>query len=235
MATGAQIEALTNALSAFTTAINNIGSAGGTGTGAAAASTHVPIHDLYSSTDAFDLTTRAGLDAMKEISKPLDCVWDGSSSQFPAFIVALRLRADEGYQNSTGTTGIFDVNGNDLLEDYHSITKADVTAAKTARTNDRAIQNSKALFKCLKASITGSLKSTIFSQPENIPKDEDGVALFYLFTTYTTLSTVQLSLSTFSNLLKYDPSADEYDIAKINTNLTNMFVLCGGSHRKMDD
>ena len=71
MATGAQIQALTDALTAFTTAIGTLApSASG---GAPAPAAHVPIHDLTTSADAFDLYTRAGLDALKEISKPLDC------------------------------------------------------------------------------------------------------------------------------------------------------------------
>ena len=235
MATGAQIEALTQALTNFTTAIAALAPpAGGGGAPPPPAAAHVPIHDLYLSPNAFDLSTRAGLDALKEISKPLDCIWDGTGQTFPAFLVAIKLRANEGHWNATGATGIFDVNGKDLIDEYHSIDDADVTAAKTARTDDRAIQNAKALFKCLKCSISGNLKTTIFSQPDNIPKDEDGVALFKKFTEYTTLSSVQLSLSTFSNLLKFDPAQDKFDIAKINTRLLSMFVLCGGSHRTLD-
>ena len=106
IASGAQIQALTDALTAFTTTINNIGAPPAAG-GRAPPPAHVPIHDLDATTDAFDLAKRAGLDALKEISKPLDHVWNGSSTDFPPFLVALRLWANEGHWNETGASWDF--------------------------------------------------------------------------------------------------------------------------------
>ena len=81
----AQLTALTNAIQTLVAAIGVLPTA--------TATTRTPIHDLYSSTVAFDLSTRAGVEALKEMSAPLDTTWDGTVSDFPGFTIALRLRA----------------------------------------------------------------------------------------------------------------------------------------------
>jgi len=51
----------------------------------------VPIHDLYDSPDAFDLSTRAGADASNENSQLLKNLWDGTPKTFPAFFIQLKI------------------------------------------------------------------------------------------------------------------------------------------------
>ena len=72
------------------------------------------------------------------ISKPLEETWDGSATKFPLFMIALRSRAEDGKWNATDTSGIIDINGQDLLTNYHSIPKADIETTRVARTNERA-------------------------------------------------------------------------------------------------
>ena len=95
MTTGSQIQALTDTSTTFTTAIDVLGAT--TGGGGDAGGAQVPVHDLYQSSTPFDLTTFAGLDALKEISKSLDHIWDGSSKDISSILVALRLGANKGH------------------------------------------------------------------------------------------------------------------------------------------
>ena len=74
------------------------------------------------------------------------------------------------------------------------------TEIKTARnnhTNTWAIQNSKAVFHCLKSSIKEKLKDTIFTQYENLPEHEDDVSLFKQLTAFLAASSLQLSIISF--------------------------------------
>mmetsp|Transcript_30002 Transcript_30002/g.28898 ORF Transcript_30002/g.28898 Transcript_30002/m.28898 type:complete len:80 (+) Transcript_30002:461-700(+) len=68
-----------------------------------------------------------------------------------------------------------------------SITDADISTRKIARADARAIQNNKAIFKCLKSSICPTLKSTTFNRPGNKPTGQDGVDLFCKLTKFTTI------------------------------------------------
>jgi hypothetical protein len=70
---------------------------------------------------------------------------------FPAFIISLRIRAGEVHWNSQVPTGIREINGNNLLTDYHSVTDADVENTRAAHVDPRAIQNTKAMYKCVKS------------------------------------------------------------------------------------
>ena len=103
------------------------------------------VHDLYLLNDAFNLSTRVGSDALRDISKPLEHIWDGTIKGYP-LLVALRLRANEGYWNRARPTGIFNMNVNGLVTKYHSLTTADVEAVRLTRLEPRAIQNAKGVF-----------------------------------------------------------------------------------------
>ena len=78
----------------------------------------------------------------------------------------------------TGASEILLVDAKNIFTDYHTITDAQITAVAAARTDNRAIQNSSALFKCLESSIVGDLKFTIFSQSDNILTDKNEISLF---------------------------------------------------------
>ena len=125
----------------------------------------------------------------------------------------------------TGASEILLVDAKNIFTDYHTITDAQITAAAAAHTDDRAIQNSSALFKCLEYSIVGDLKSTIFSQLDNILTDEDGISLFKLLTSFTTVVSLQLSMISFNHIINFDPSEFNFSIPKINSKLINLFLL----------
>lgn len=144
--------------------------------------------DPFASPNAFDLSSRSGESALKLASAPLDATWDGTTANFPAFVVALRIRATEARWNAPDDTGIltFEKNGQtiNLLDAYSNLTEADLEAARTTRTNARAIQNSRCFYKAIKESCTGPLKATVFGQVGNLPLHEDGPLLFFKFTSH---------------------------------------------------
>ena len=117
----------------------------------------VPVFDPFDSADPFDLSTRAGSTAYSTISAPLDEVWDGHVATFPSFIVALRLRGEEGKWNAAAPQGILTFPSatagvtNNILTDYHSVTDTQITTARAARVDQRAIQIAKAMFNCIKS------------------------------------------------------------------------------------
>ena len=80
-----------------------------------------------------------------------------------------------------------EVNAKNILTHYHTITGTEINAIRASRTDPRSIQNAKAMFKCIKSSILGDLKSTIFSQIGNLSAHEDGVSLFKELTLFTTV------------------------------------------------
>lgn len=205
------------------------------------------VFDPFASNAAFDLSSRSGSSAYATISAPLDDIWNGDTSTFPSFVVSLRIRAKEGKWDAAGTTdaatgittpnptNILDVAGRNILTDYHSISDADILAATTARRNDRGIQNSKAMFSCIKSSIQGDIKDTIFTQFGNLPSHEDGVALFKRITTFTSVSSLQLSMLSFNNILTFNPHDFQYNIPVINKKLVHYFVLSTTSSRTLLD
>ena len=185
--------------------------------------------------DAFDLSSRLGSSAYDKINSPLDTSWKGDVSTFPLFVVLLRIRTREGKWNSVGPEGILTVAGKKILTEYHSISDADIEAAQNARANDRAIQNSKAMYNCVKSSIAGDIKDTIFTQFDNMPDNEDGVALFKQLTTLTTISSLQLSLLSFNNILNFNPVDHGFNIPILNSKLFHLFVLATTSTRTLLD
>ena len=84
-------------------------------------------------------------------------------------------------------------------------------------------------------SITGDLKTTVFDQIDNLPTNEDGPSLFKLLTSFTTISSLQLSMLAFRQILDFDPAAHEFKIATVNTKLNHLFVLATTPHRRLED
>jgi len=139
--------------------------------------------------------------------------------------MALHLRAEEVKWNATAPHGILTINGNNIFSDYHSITDAQIEVARTAQIDNRVIQNSRVMIQCIKNSIKRSIRDTIFTQSGNIPTHADGIALFKKLTTFTTVSSLQLSLLSFNSILEFNPFDHTFDVPTINTKLMNLFML----------
>ena len=226
--------ALAQAMAALAQAINAFAANAAAGA-VVAPPPHVPVTDLYSGNDAFDLSTRTGSHAFTAISKGLDEKWDGTVETFPMFVISLQERAQEGNWSAIDPFGIIVINTHNVLTHYHQITDAQITAARVARTDARAIQNTKAMYHCIKASITGDIRSNLFSQSiGNLPQFEDGPALFTSLTKFTSISSTQLSLIAFKNILNFDPSDYAFNIVTINTHLNHLFVIATTARRTLD-
>ena len=89
----------------------------------------------------------------------------------PSFIVALRIRAAAVNWNAPAPYGILLYNTHNLLTDHHSITMATLEAARIARVDPQACQNSIAFYECLKQSIATDMLATHFEQAEKVPGD----------------------------------------------------------------
>ena len=137
-----------------------------------------PVLDPFIANDPFDLASRAGAAAFTTACSKLEDTWDGTAETFPAFVIALKIRSNEANWTAAAPQVITTIAGKDLLTNYHSITDAELETDRTARANDRAIQNSKAMYRCLKASITGDLRATLLDQAANVNPIEDGPTLF---------------------------------------------------------
>ena len=136
------------------------------------------VYDSFKSTDPFDLSSRSGSMAYERIFAPLDDIRDGDVTKFPVFVTELRIQAAEGKWNLDADPGILIFETKDILTDYYSISDADIETARVAHNSNCALQNSTAMFTCIKGSIKGTLKETIFNQIGNIPTHTDGVSLF---------------------------------------------------------
>jgi hypothetical protein len=192
-----------------------------------------PILDPFQSAQPFDLASRAGSIAYTTACSALDEPWDGTPDTFPTFIISLKIRAAEIHWNAPNPRGILEIVNHNLLTHYHTISDQDVTDAYNNRADPRAVQNSKALYSCLKKSITGDLRATIFDQEGNLPQREDGPTLFKMLTTFTMVASVQLSMLSFNKILSMDPAVYAFNIPKINTKLNHLFVLATTSERNL--
>ena len=91
------------------------------------------------------------------------------------------------------------------------------------------------MFKCIKASIKGTLRDTIFTQSGNLPANTDGPTLFKKLTSFTSVASLQLSLLSFNTITLLNPFDYAFNISSINTKLMQLFVLCTTQHRTLDD
>jgi hypothetical protein len=228
MADAAAQQNLANALTALTAVLAGMGPAAGAG-GAAVPGHAAMTTDPFLSADAFDLSTRAGSNAYITASAPLDVIWDGTIEKFPSFLIALRIRASETNWGAAAPQGIlvYAISGADqhLFDNYDVFTDAILEAARVARTNDRAIQNARTLYKCLKTSIGGDLKATLFDQQGNLLTHEDGPTLFKRLTSFTMAASLQLSMLSFQQILEFNPAEHNYNVSTMNTKLNHLFVL----------
>ena len=194
-----------------------------------------PVFDPFAEDKPFNLSTRQGAQSYSEASSPLDEIWDGCVNTFPSFIINLQIRANEAKWNGIAPHDITKINGKDIFSDYHSISDTEISTERAARTDTRALQNATTMFKCIKSSVAGNVKETIFTQNGNLPSHNCGVTLLKELTTLTSVSSLQLSLLAFSNILQFNPVDFEFDVPKINTKLTQLFTLAATQHRNIND
>jgi hypothetical protein len=121
------------------------------------------------------------------------------------------------------------------LESYHSIPFTDVEAARVARVDDRAIQNSKAFYHCLKSTLEGDIKATLFEQIGNLPTVEDGATLFKTITDLLLALSLQLTIKTVADIQALDPADFKFKITSINTKLTHYFILASSGSRPLSE
>lgn len=245
MAIAAALNSFNNNNAAVMAALTagGIGAAGAAGGGAPIINPIINPHlDPIFQPTAFDLSSRAGSTAYLRACEKLDETWNGAVEKFPAFVLALRIRADEFNWDAPAPHGIIRFPHHadntitlNLLVDYHRITHADINAANTNRTNDRAKQNSTALYRALKQSIDGDLKSTLFQQIGNLPSTEDGVALFFRLTQLTVTSSLQLSMISLQSILTFAPADYNFNVSSINTQLNHLFVLATTRDRQLSE
>lgn len=232
----AQNQALLTAINALTTFLTtNAGAAAGP----PAQVPHIPLLDPFASPNAFDISSRAGSTAFHTASSALLNPWNGEVDSFPPFVIALKLRAREMHWTAVAPTGICTLTDDagtpqDLFDSYFSLTPANAETARAGRLNDRSIQNSRAMYQCLKKSISGALFTIIFEQAANLPY-EDGPILFLVLTDYTVSSTVQLSMNAVQRLMVFDPAFYKYEIPRINTSLLNLFLLAASPGHRLNE
>ena len=135
------------------------------------------------------------------------------------------MRASGVRWKSPAPQGILDIAGSNLLKDYHSLTNLQVYNASTARVDPCAIQNARAMYSCLKSSISGNFKSTLFSQAVNLPTHEYGNRIFAQLNTFTMAAPLQFSMDSFKRILEFDPADHGFNITSINTKLNHLLVL----------
>ena len=185
----------------------------------------VIIVDLHQTGTAYNLAQRNGLAAFQEASAALLHKYDGSNSTYPNFLNALQQRAAKCFWTAVATSGgITTYGGKDLFTQINSITEQELRTAYAARTNDRAKQNSLALYECLSNSVSGNLYSNFFSQSGNLPAQRDGPLLFKAISKFTTINTMSSAVDTTDSLTNLDPAAYNFNIVLINQELNQLFV-----------
>ena len=200
---------------------------------------HSAVLQLFDDATPFDLSSREGSAAMAKASSPLTSSWDGSIDKLPPFLTALKTRSREARWNAPSPNGIllFNVNGTDhhLLHDFHNIPETTLDTAHIARTAPRAVQNSRAMFFALSASIDGDLQNTIFTQDGNIPDIEDGPLLFKRMLQTTVAASSQVSMQALRDLQDLNPVDYGYNISVINTRAAHLFTLATTGARILSD
>jgi len=78
-------------------------------------------------------------------------------------------------------------------------------------------------------------RDTVFTQLGNLPINRDGIALFKSLTSFASVSSMQLPFFSFNTILEYSLLHLDFDISKINTKLSHLFILATTQHRKLDE
>jgi hypothetical protein len=87
------------------------------------------------------------------------------------------------------------------------------------------------MYECLKRSIDGDLRATLFDQDSNLPGHADGPTFFKTMLSFITVSSLQLSILSFNQILQFDPGLHNFAIPTINTKLSQLFILATTSSR----
>ena len=167
----------------------------------AAPADHVKILESFEFVNIFDLGSRSGYYAFSKASSPLDETWDGIIKQFLSFIIIICVRASKVFWNAPSPQGILNISGSNLLTDYRILTTLQVDNKSAASVHPCAIQNARAMYSCLKWSISGDLKLALYSQAGNLPTHEGGTCLFAQLTNFTMAEPLQF----FHGFVQTDP------------------------------
>ena len=190
---------LANVFQALTAVLHTFQSNPPAAPATAAPNSHVNIMDAFNYVNRFDLDARAVSYAFSKASAPLDETWNSTIEKFLSFIISICVHASEVCWNASAPQGILDIYGSNLLTYYHSLTTIQVYNVYNARVYPSSIQNACIMYSCLKSSISGDLKSTLFYQAGNLTTHEYGTHLFAQLTTFTMAASLQLSMD-FSNI-----------------------------------
>ena len=192
--------------------------------------------DPVESDDPLNRHSRLGSTLYNKSAEALTTTWNGDHQDLAAFANALLLRARTFRWSTNGATDVVTITPNanpignaaganhtgfNLFIDYRSITLEMVEQARAARTNPRAIQNSKAMFECIAASLTGRIHSLLFEQAGNLPI-EDGPLLFIKAITCSQAIGTAATIDSIRRLDNFDPATVGYDIIKVNTTMFNL-------------
>ena len=163
-----------------------------------------PLLGPYNPVTNFDLSSWSRATTYANVCVFLSKPWDGQIETFPYFIVYFCVLPNKVKWSDVTPYNIHSIptRGNtncNILTKYHSISSVNIVDAFAALTNDRAIQNSKASYTMLSKSVTRNICNTVFEQSQNLPSDKYSVALFKLFTSFTTVVSVSNYRSHNSN------------------------------------
>ena len=164
-----------------------------------------PFPNPYNPSTSFDLSSQSGETTYDDACSPLSKPWDGQVETFPDFIVNVQICANNMKWNTFTPHGILSVStwGNInyyILTKYQSISSVNIVDAFATCTDDFTIQNSKAYYYMLSKSVTRYIHDTVFEQAQNLLSDKDGIALFTIFTSFTVVASLQISIQSFNQI-----------------------------------
>ena len=86
---------------------------------------HSPMHiDPFQHDQPFNISSQTGAAAFLAVSRPLDVAWDRTAEMFPFYIHAIKA-----HWNAAALHSVLEVNGNNILTNYSSITKVQIATA----------------------------------------------------------------------------------------------------------
>ena len=172
----------------------------------------------------YNLRDRFGDSAYREAKQKITVEWDGTISKKMDFINSVRLKAEQCHWTANDPHGICTVNGKSLFHDYSKITLAEITTAKQARVDLRAIQNATAMFSSISAALTGNLRRQLFANVDEMPDTTDGVALYWSALHHSGGVTAESGFQSAQTLYSYSPKIHKFNIKQINVYLRGLFV-----------
>ena len=199
-----------------------------------------PLPNPYNPSTNFDLSSQSGATTYADACATLSEPWDGQVGKFPSFIVNVHICAKKMKWNTFTPHGILSVSirGNtncDILIEYQLIYSVNIADTFAACTENFAIQNSKAFYAMLPKSVTGAIHDTAFEKVQNLLSKKYGIALLKLFTSFTVVASLQISILSFNQITNLRLLTYNYIIPKINTNPTHIFLLASTSTCVLDN